>query len=444
MALLAACSPDAPITAPADSPPSATGASPTESTPAAPPPTSGTTETITVDGGSSGDGVAVASVPFVDWLRDRSERDLIQMLGGDATEARLVISAGEERYDAGMLIGDELFPLPDPQFRVYPNPSTLPTVVEIGARVAVAGSWDDGREPAAELWLFDPTTASWEAGPALVDGANPLYTMASLAQSDDGIVAIARVLAIDGIRPASNRTVRIADDLSISELDAPPADADARFDTVVGERAFLFRQFRPDREPVGRSWTFDTNSGTWSALENPPWLPCAADDTCDWSNWDDEQVLIEIDGGVIVEVVPGDLAVLDASSLTWTDLVEPPFGLGRHDLVDTGAGYVVAMPIEDGIDDAAVPATAGLLDLDGLTWSTIEVEIDPAFATWTRVVTDDAVLLGDHTPAPTTVFDLATLDFREPTAAEREIWLARVTGWAYAFRPHDLADAFAG
>jgi hypothetical protein len=201
------------------------------------------------------------------------------------------------------------------------------------------------------------------------------------------------------------------------------------------------RRFNPDDEPQPNAWSLDVATGVWDEVPNAPWFPCATDDTCDWSDFaDEDRVLAPVGGSLLVEVEAEDLALLDPATLTWTHVPEPPFSLRLHHMIAAADDLVLAMPTD--VADGPGLGVAGLFDLNTGDWSTFDIETTLAYNRWTSVNTGDAVLLGDHTATPTHAFDVRDRTFRSPTDVERATWLDQVTGWAFGFRTDELIDAF--
>ncbi len=396
------------------------------------------------------DGVRVDSVPFVEWLRARPDRGLIQILGGTDTTARLIVDTDSEsqRVSAGILLDDDqIVPLPDPELRVQPLAAGQPTIVTLGDRLGVIGQWNDGRGIAPELWLLDPATLTWSRGPELADRPMSSNTFVSTAEVDGGIVVALWDLWAGLAEPGPNdrlpsRVIRISDDLTVTPLDAPPDGIEARFDIVAGDRAFLVnRMFTPDGESQPNAWALDAATGTWNTVPNAPWFPCAAGDTCNWSDFEDEdRALAHVGGSLLVEFEAENLALLDPATMAWTDVPEPPFSLRQHDMITAADDLILAMPTD--FADGPSAGTAGLFDLSTGNWSAFDIETTLANYRWTTVHTDEATLLGDHTTAPILAFDLRDRSFRSPTEAELGTWLDHVAGWAYGFRTDELVDAF--
>lgn len=396
------------------------------------------------------DGVGVDSVPFVEWLRARPDQGLIQILGGTETTARLIVDsdAESELGAAGVLLEDDRFvPLPDPGLRFQPMVDGQPSIVTLGDRLGVIGQWNDGRGIAPELWLLDPSTLTWSRGPELADGPMSSNTFVSTAEVDGGIVvalwdlwAGLNVSGFDDRLPS--RVMRISDDLTVTPFQAPPDEIEARFDIVAGDRAFLVnRLFTPDDEAQPNPWSLDLSTGMWDTVPNAPWFPCATDDTCDWTDFEDEdRALAHVGATLLVEFEAENLALLDPATLEWTDVPEPPFSLRQHDMIAAADNLVLAMPTD--FADGPSVGVAGLFDLNTGNWSTFDIETTLANYRWTTVHTDGAVLVGDHTTTPTFAFDLHDRSFRSPTEVELATWLDKVAGWAYGFRTDELIDAF--
>jgi len=396
------------------------------------------------------DGIRVDSVPFVEWLSVRPDLGLIQILGGTDTTARLIVDSDPEsqHVSAGILLDDDrVVPLPDPELRIPQLADGQPSIVTLGDRLGVIGQWNDGRGIAPELWLLDPATLTWSRGPELADGPMSPNTFVSIAEIDGGIIVALWDLRAGLNEPGPNdrlpsRVIRISDNLNVTPFQTPPDGIEARFDIVAGGRAFLVnRVFTPNDESQPNAWSLDLATGQWDAVPNAPWFLCATDDTCDWSDFEDEdRALAHVGASLLVEVEAENLALLNPSTLEWTDVPEPPFSLRQHYLIAGADDLVLAMPT-DFADEPSV-GVAGLFDLRTGNWSTFEIETTLANYRWTTVQTDQAILLGDHTTTPILAFDLHDRLFRNPTESELATWLDHVAGWAYAFRVDDLIDAF--
>ncbi len=396
------------------------------------------------------DGIRVDSVPFVEWLSARPDQGLIQILGGTDTTARLIVDSDAEsqHVSAGILLDDDrVVPLPDPELRIQSLADGQSSIVTLGDRLGVIGQWNDGRGIAPELWLLDPATLTWSRGPGLADGPMSPNTFVSIAEIDGGIVVALWDLWAGLNEPGPNdrlpsRVIRISDNLNVTLFQAPPDGIEARFDIVAGGRAFLVnRIFTPDDESQPNAWSLDLATGQWNAVPNAPWFPCATDDTCDWSEFENEdRALAHVGTSLLVEFEAENLALLDPATLEWTDVPEPPFSLRQHYLIAAADDLVLAMPTD--FTDGPSVGVAGLFDLSTSNWSTFDIETTLANYRWTTVHTDDAVLVGDHTTTPILAFDLHDRVFRNPTEAELATWLDHVAGWAYAFRADDLIDAF--
>lgn len=409
--------------------------------------------TVLVGSGPSETGrIRADATPFPDWLSDRPEAGRVQILGGAATTARLVVNSEYEgHYEAGLLLEDDrLVALPDPQLHVRSGTADQPSIMALGDRLGIIGYWNDLRSDRPELWLLDPATLEWSRGPELVDGPMSWQIAVSTARIDDGIVVTLwdfwsqiNDSPVDDV--VASRILRISDDLEVTPLDNPPDNVQPRFDVIAAHRAFLINSiFADDDGPPLNAWSIDLASGAWEPVPNPPWLPCTTDDTCDWSAFPEEdRALVPLANSLLVEVEADDLAILDASTLTWTDVSDAPFSLRQHHVFAATDDAVLALPTDFAFDDEPVLAEVGVFDVGTGTWQSFDIERDVASYRWSVVRTDKAVLLGDHTTTPTLVFDLIDRSFRDASDTERAIWLDQVTGWATNFRTDDLIEAFA-
>lgn len=390
----------------------------------------------TADATSSTSPVSSSSPPaspspsaWADWVHDQIDDGFthVDISGGVGTSARFVQTdepdGGSGGSSAVLLDDGSVIPLPRTDLRCW----TRSCVFGQRDRLAVVAAGDDGRP---ELWMLDPATSAWSAGPDL--GLEPMpFSGVTVEVVDDTLVITQRSISED----YPEYGLLVGADGLIREMAAPPEGVPMFHDVFVGSTALTMGfEYADDSVRFSQPWSYDAREDTWQPVPNPPWLECTATDTCDWETVGepDLQVITATSTRLIIEVADDDLALLDPSTMTWTNLPEPPTGLRFRHTFAVDDATLVALPTYQ--DQAPTPDDRiAVLDLGTNTWVLHDVPASDPAPTWTSITTADAILLAPRANyetliAPQLALDRHTFEARPVTRADAAAWLARVTG----------------
>jgi N-acetylneuraminic acid mutarotase len=202
-------------------------------------------------------------------------------------------------------------------------------------------------EPIAQTWLFDPVTDSWEqasgeGAPAGLIGPSVAYDARSH-----------RIVLFGGLDVA---TFELRDETWIYDVEADlwsvvettPRPAGRNFAATAydtGSDAIILFGGDTFEGPLDDTWSFDTDTQTWTEITTDPRPPARAYSGAA-SVTDGEVVLF---GGVNElpgqEAVYGDTWILDTATQTWTEVTQSrsPGPRGFHAMTGDAGGGVVVM-----------------------------------------------------------------------------------------------------
>lgn len=366
---------------------------------------------------------------WVDWVRDQIDGGFtyINVSGGVGTSARLVQTdepdGGSGGSSAVLLDDGRVIPLPSSDLRCW----TRSCVFAQGDRLAIVAASD---EAGPELWMLDPATATWSAGPDL--GLDPMpFSGVMVEVFDDTLVVTQRSLSED----LPEYGLLVGADGSIRELATPPEGVPLFHDVFVGSKALTMGfEYAADDARFARPWSYDAADDSWQPAPNPPWLECTTTDTCDWETVGetDEQVITATSTLLIIEVAGDDLGLFDPSTMTWTNIPEPPTGLRFRHTFAVDDFTLISLPTLQ--DQAPTPDDRiAALDLGTGAWVLHDLPVTDPAPVWTSFTTDDAILLAPHTNyatpiAPQIALDRHSFEARPVSQADASAWLADMTG----------------
>lgn len=372
------------------------------------------------------DVVEVDALPLDEWARRRVEqgRSFLDILPGLDTSARVVQSSEPETSegDTGVLLDDLIVvPFPEPSLRTWSG------IARIGDELVVVAT--DPQAGGVTLWWLDTAARAWRRGAEISESPRPFNVWTVVA--DAARLLIVGVDRSAGVGVEGWQGLAVSADDAVTPLTAPGDDVPFLFQTVAAGYGFLLGYEHAENQRTPTMWAYDLTADWWEMVPNPPWLACTADDSCDWSPEleADERVVGATSTQLVFEVADNDLAMLDPTTMTWTDLGPPPFDLRTHVSFVVDDETLVALPVSFEVQSSA---TYGVLDLTTDMWTTGELPDDQISLWWTAAVARDSALFGTGeftTPAtPTLAFDLTTHELRPPSEADQRRWLETVAG----------------
>lgn len=366
-----------------------------------------------------------------EWLQARIDERFtyIDISGGVGTSARVVQANEPEGGSAGetaVLLDDgTVVSLPRTDLRCW----SRSCVFALGAQLAVVAI---SREGDVELWVLDPGSSTWSAGPDLGFARLTPFSYVTVELFDDEFL----VRQVRLFEDPSGHGVVVGADLTVRPTAEPPPGIPMGHDTLVGGYALLLGyEYEDNSARFPQPWAYDVANDSWAPVPNPTWIECVATETCDWVPVGDpnDTVVAATTTRLVVEVAEGDLGMLDPATMTWVDIGEPPFEVRGHHTIAIDDDTLISMPT---LHDPAPPETVvfGVLDLDADTWVTSDLPGIEIGWNWTTITTPDSILLATSpdyvtATAPDLALDRATMQFRPTTPADDASWLGAFSGY---------------
>lgn len=185
--------------------------------------------------------------------------------------------------------------------------------------------------------------------------------------------------------PAFRRGALIEPDGMVVAMTLPPDGIPITTTSTAGGKMFRLGldTASGDQEPLAAPWAFDPATNTWAEIAAPDWMgDCEFE--CTWGQPHERgDVAFEVSTSTgVARITPdGTLGFLDAATLTWRRLDDPPFPLTYRQQVPVSDRWIVSMPYGESYDETA-STDVGVLDLESGTWHRYGLLTGPLPTVW--------------------------------------------------------------